>query len=168
MKSGVKRIKKERNRQMDQEGYHLEGDLRHSDQQLVYAAMAYIAPKEIPNRQQYWPFPDDEFNPSGDRLSDLVKGGALIAAEIDRLQLVEERYAQLRKEKHKQPPPDLEALAKILYTRYCEAVRGFDVTMGALTEADEFFTDPDKAEQADAWRAVATASESEHLKTTHA
>lgn len=87
--TGSELILHERARQESQEGWTAEHDDKH-DGQLVDAAIAYAAharykrpTAEAPNN--WWPYGWD-FKPSPDPIRNLVKAGALIAAEIDRLQ----------------------------------------------------------------------------------
>ena len=92
----------------DGEGWTLEHDDKHKDRELVAAARAYLKHYELcgrlfgmdPEQNGYaaamksyrsklhvpdtWPWDESYWNPQ-DPLRDLVKSGALIAAEIDRL-----------------------------------------------------------------------------------
>lgn len=54
--------------------------------------------------------------------------------------------------------PDLEEIAKKLYTVYCEAVGGKAYDGKPLPTWEEFRGDPSKRKQSDAWVAVAEAS----------
>jgi hypothetical protein len=109
--NGSERIAKERARQVESEGYDDEHDDGHSEGELCLAAICYAAPDRIyiidRNDDQGvsfidpWPWDEDEDrrrNGSGtilsnslnrqtiqDRVDQLSKAGALIAAEIDRL-----------------------------------------------------------------------------------
>lgn len=100
MKTGIELIAEERQRQIEVEGWTKEHDAQHKNCELVKAAICYADPNvyyhqenrimrvRIPNRD-FWPIQWDVcwFKPSPeDRVRDLVKAGALIAAEIDRLQ----------------------------------------------------------------------------------
>jgi len=101
MKTGVELIAEERQRQIEIEGWTAEHDAQHSNGELALAAMCYADPKEyfhqenrylkirIPN--SYFPKTWDIkwFKPK-DRIRDLVRAGALIAAEIDRLNRIKE------------------------------------------------------------------------------
>ena len=78
--SGANRILNERVRQINKEGYSYEHDDEHIDGEIAMAAAAYTIPEP-----KFWPWRDSEWKPSGDRIKDLTKAGALIAAEIDRL-----------------------------------------------------------------------------------
>lgn len=81
--SGANLIATERLRQNGSEGWTPEHDAEHSDGELVDAAVCYLAPRFS---SQYWPWRPAEFKPTpNDRVRELVKAGALIAAEIDRL-----------------------------------------------------------------------------------
>lgn len=50
---------------------------------------------------------------------------------------------------------DQEALAKVLYDRYCQEVGGKAFNGDPLPKSDEFFKDSTKTKQANAWRTVA-------------
>lgn len=88
---GADLITAERRRQVEEEGYTPDHDDDHGTE-LVPAAIAYAlasTPKEweeddeTPDSLRWWPWDSASFKPSGD-VRDLVKAGALIAAEIDR------------------------------------------------------------------------------------
>jgi hypothetical protein len=108
--SGVELIAKERERQITKEGFDAAHDDLHSDGELALAAVCYASPDPIFTRTDYvnrvsygdpWPWddgfdkrhdtksalllPDPRERSDGRRLDLLVKAGALIAAEIDRL-----------------------------------------------------------------------------------
>lgn len=96
MKTGIELILQERNRQILVEGYTDQHDRYHDDSELSKMAACYALPeetrnlypcpwrKEVPSFYprfdiKYWkPTPED-------RIKELTKAGALIAAEIDRL-----------------------------------------------------------------------------------
>ena len=102
--SGTALIHAERVRQITVEGYHQDhDDNEHDDAELTLAAVAYAraAHDQIQNQKpdggfymnevpHEWPFRDgisvNGWKPSADPIRNLVKAGALIAAEIDRLQ----------------------------------------------------------------------------------
>lgn len=114
--SGIDLITAERDRQINREGWTPEHDDEHADGELAMAASCYAAPRRIYVQRQSvdavhfeepWPWEhrwDKRFalgerkeNPGNmlprietlteaDRIDLLVKAGALIAAEIDRLQ----------------------------------------------------------------------------------
>lgn len=82
-------IAQERQRQIEKEGWTPEHDTdEHADGELAMAAVCYALPdcdRQVENGVPFfWPF-DGNWKP-GDRVRELVKAGALIAAEIDRLQ----------------------------------------------------------------------------------
>lgn len=92
--TGVELIAQERSRQIEEKGYHIEHDVIWQDEeQLALAASCYALPekhrtytyeKKSPFR---WPWDEPWWKPSPkDRKRELIKAGALIAAEIDRLQ----------------------------------------------------------------------------------
>lgn len=88
---GVLLIALERKRQVEEECWTLQHDDGHIGDQLALAASVYALPA---GRRSYrnhllpenWPFDASYWRPSpGNRIKELVKAGALIAAEIDRL-----------------------------------------------------------------------------------
>jgi len=85
--SGVRMIAIERARQIEQEGHTEERDDQYDHQQLTNAAIAYarsnLAGQGI--GQAHWPWQPSTFKPTTS-IRNLVKAGALLAAEIDRLQ----------------------------------------------------------------------------------
>lgn len=89
MKTGIELIAEERQRQIEKEGWTAEHDAEHKEGEMAIAAACYAYPNydedwEIQS-QLKWPWENHWWKPSGDRKRDLVKAGALIAAEIDRL-----------------------------------------------------------------------------------
>ena len=77
----------ERQRQISVEGWSAHHDDAYTDAQLALAASCYALPPgefEIPGPPQQWPWPSAWWKP-GDRRRELVKAGALILAEIERL-----------------------------------------------------------------------------------
>lgn len=95
--NGLKLITVERCRQVYAEGWTPEHDDEHQEGALAQAAAVYAAPQGTRARARYpaaifgeaptmWPWDDSWWKPTpGDRIRELVKAGALIAAEIDRL-----------------------------------------------------------------------------------
>ena len=99
MKTGIELIAEERQRQIVQEGWTKEHDAKHCNGELAMAAVSYaIEPHQRPHYSPdvdappyTWPFHKSCWKPTPyNRIKELVKAGALIAAEIDRLQRVEE------------------------------------------------------------------------------
>ena len=94
MKTGIELIAEERKRQIEQLGWDAEHDAKHTHHELARAAACYATPGYIrklhitDNGTPFgWPFSKDWWKPCPqDRKRELVKAGALIAAEIDRLQ----------------------------------------------------------------------------------
>lgn len=91
---GIRLLTEERIRQITEEGYSNEHDAAHTSGDLVYAARAYAAvydwSKKITKNQHTadqvgWPWGIEYWKPTDDPIRNLVKAGALIAAEIDRL-----------------------------------------------------------------------------------
>lgn len=98
--AGVHLIQEERARQIVTEGYTAKHDTRHVRNQLSLAACAYAMPEDIKifmgntvhiNIDRRALYPSDmkyaQFKASPvDRVKELAKAGALIAADIDRIQ----------------------------------------------------------------------------------
>lgn len=93
--SAIELIQAERQRQIDEEGWTPEHDDEHNTGELALAASAYALTPEIHKTSpgtfwKVWPWPRKWWKPSpDDRQRELVKAGALIVAEIERLQRVE-------------------------------------------------------------------------------
>lgn len=98
MKTGVELIADERIRQVDVERYNAGHDKMHKHGELACAAAAYATPDRLREKfkngkprlfpfaiKDWKPLRTPQFNREG-RIRELVKAGALIAAEIDRLQ----------------------------------------------------------------------------------
>jgi hypothetical protein len=99
--NGIELIAKERQRQIEKEGFTAEYDDRWKKSELAYAAATYaitdgdrhyriLMPKDENWKglgDVLWQWEKKWFKPTpADRIKELVKAGALIAAEIDRLQ----------------------------------------------------------------------------------
>ena len=89
MPTGIDIIAKERTRQIHVEEWTPSHDSEHDGGELAMAASVYAAPEMCrgPARMRaMWPWSDAWWKPSPeDRVRELAKAGALIAAEIDRL-----------------------------------------------------------------------------------
>jgi hypothetical protein len=92
-------IQAERQRQIEAEGWTPDHDDEHDSSEMAMAAAAYCwaaqlaASMEVDDDEDllrfipdYWPWAESWWKPSADPIRSLVKAGALIAAEIDRLQ----------------------------------------------------------------------------------
>jgi hypothetical protein len=96
MKTAIELIAEERNRQIESEKWSPEHDDTHDRNELALAAAAYAIPTNYVGRNHeyktfhaghVWPFDDCWFKrDDNDRIRELVKAGALITAEIERLQ----------------------------------------------------------------------------------
>lgn len=105
MKSGIKLIAEERQRQIEEEGWDEKHDDQHIDQSLLKAAACYILPdgidaihltrdsydreselrKELVSGRLIWPWDNSsDKRKKHDKIKQLSIAGALIAAEIDR------------------------------------------------------------------------------------
>ena len=91
MATGIELIAAERERQVTQKGLTPEHDDRHDSGELTDAARGYaeLASEQVVNcdglierSPECWPWGDDWWKPSTDPVRNLVKAGALIAAEI--------------------------------------------------------------------------------------
>lgn len=86
MKTGIELITEERQRQVTKEGWTPEHDDKHSNGEMALAAACYAKP-ESERIYEPWPWAASWWKPTPDnRIRELQKSGALIAAEIDRLQ----------------------------------------------------------------------------------
>lgn len=87
LSKGVQLIEAERYRQIEVLKYDVENDALYDKGQLLEAAAAYVVePKYRLNPDVSWPWKESSFKPTPDnRILELTKAGALIAAEIDRL-----------------------------------------------------------------------------------
>lgn len=89
---GAAMIAIERERQISSKGWTPEHDDEHDTHELTYAAWCYLtetdgfADCEGDEPPDAWPWEPEAWKPSPDPIRNLVKAGALIAAEIDRLQ----------------------------------------------------------------------------------
>lgn len=82
---GAEMIAAERQRQIEEEGWTPEHDAQHTNGELADAAAAYALTDQWDNiKHNVWPWAPQWWKPK-DRIRDLVRAGALIAAEIDRL-----------------------------------------------------------------------------------
>jgi len=99
MKTALKLIGEERSRQLAVEGFSFNHDDQHTQSELANAAACYaldyrISEKEIwdkPLLDLIWPWEPEWWKPDQSRIRNLVKAGALICAEIERLQRLEAR-----------------------------------------------------------------------------
>lgn len=98
--SGSVQIHAERWRQQEEEGWTPEHDAEHSACELTMAAVSYAHhavgqangvcwPDDEPDVPATWPWDAEWWKPCVEPIRDLIKAGALIAAEIDRLQRVD-------------------------------------------------------------------------------
>lgn len=82
----VRLIAAERRRQVEKEGWTPEHDDTHTDGELAGAAACYAMWGDQKRPPSRWPWDPGWWKPGSDPLRRLVKAGALIAAEIERLQ----------------------------------------------------------------------------------
>ena len=104
---GVELIRRERLRQMLEEGWSPEHDNTHRKFEMTLAAMSYAAVVATPDEWagengtepqplHDWPWAKKWWKPCDDPVRNLVKAGALICAEIDRLQRAKRHPHTLR------------------------------------------------------------------------
>lgn len=115
--TGTERIAAERQRQMEVEGWTWKHDDLHDHGEIALAAIAYASPLPVKVRAHVtkpcgcrsagecthisgelqwvdaWPWEQRWWKPDPDRIRNLVKAGALIAAEIDRLERLKSQNA---------------------------------------------------------------------------
>ena len=87
--TGAELIEAERQRQVSDEGWSAENDNKYLNAELMAAAICYAhnAGQLKQASPRLWPWSSNWWKPTcGDPIRDLVKAGALIAAEIDRRQ----------------------------------------------------------------------------------
>lgn len=92
---GAERIAAERQRQIGAEGYTLAHDNQHVHGELASMAAKYALPHHWREwcSTPLWIVKEWSFRPSpDDRIKELTKAGALIAAEIDRLASVVDAF----------------------------------------------------------------------------
>lgn len=78
-------IAEERHRQQTKEGWTKEHDATHILGEIAKAAMCYVQSYLGMPCTKHWPWNLKDLKPNADPVRDLVKAGALIAAEIDRV-----------------------------------------------------------------------------------
>jgi hypothetical protein len=103
MKTGIELIAAERKRQIEAEGWTAEHDAQHKYNELALAACYYTMPKLF-MREYTRIIPEHFFPPTWDikwakrgsksRIQQLAVAGALIAAEIDRLQAIDDKLSE--------------------------------------------------------------------------
>ena len=93
--NGVLAITRERKRQIA-EGFDADHDDGHIRGEMVFAAASYLVRNAFHDKTPpgYWPWDDSQWKPEKDRIAELKKAGALIAAEIDRINRVRGRLIQ--------------------------------------------------------------------------
>ncbi len=106
MKTGIELIAEERKRQVEKEGWSIAYDsIRHKQGELTDAALCYATvasaqlrgasveewPVEMFNNDTLtdWPWEKQWYKPAPNAERNLVKAGALIAAELDRIRNVD-------------------------------------------------------------------------------
>jgi hypothetical protein len=91
--TGAELITQERERQMSEEGWTAEHDDEHTNNELARVGAIYALPAKFRFYAQAWPqtWSREWYKPTPqNRIGELTKAGALIAAEIDRLQRAKE------------------------------------------------------------------------------
>lgn len=112
--NGIQLIAAERERQLTFEGYQPEHDDKHTRGELAAAAHGYALLAAIQSNGHIvgganqmtpppaWPFDQSSWKPSDDKIRNLEKAGALIAAELDRLLRLHERDARRKRREETQ------------------------------------------------------------------
>jgi hypothetical protein len=109
MKTGIQIIALERERHLNVEGFDSNRDDQYVNEELAMAASCYVRPYNDltpDSRIANWPDTWDIgwWKPSHkDRVKELAKAGALIAAEIDRLHRLEKEVNSRAKKHGSQP-----------------------------------------------------------------
>lgn len=88
--TGLDFISAERQRQIEEEGWSPAHDALHGGEDLAAAAACYATPPVVRGQHgdapRLWPWGEADWKPTpNERVRELAKAGALIAAEIDRL-----------------------------------------------------------------------------------
>ena len=86
MKTGIELIAEERQRQIDKEGYDEEHDAKEPINRMVACAISYAMYDIDELEAEAWWSWDRKYYKPKDRLRNLERAGALIAAAIDKLQ----------------------------------------------------------------------------------
>jgi hypothetical protein len=95
VKNGAELIAEERQRQIAHHGWSSNHDDEHADGALTAASLSYVMQADAQVKKvklppcfipKFWPWDRKWWKPSEDPIRNLTKAGALIAAEIDRLQ----------------------------------------------------------------------------------
>ena len=95
--NGVELIATERERQLTQKGWGIEHDDGHIHGELIDAGLSYVyaainvGHPAMGKPPAEWPWTANYWRPSANPIRNLAKAGALIAAEIDRLQRASEK-----------------------------------------------------------------------------
>ena len=84
--TGIELIAAERERQVTTNGWTAAHDDEHTYGELVDAAICYAQCESQANDGAVYPWEKQSWKPSNDSIRNLVRAGALIAAEIDRRQ----------------------------------------------------------------------------------
>ena len=96
-------ILEERSKQIEKKGFSDSHDSKWSNGELARAASVYAMPHEYREyvdtgfklRPYEWPWSDDDYKPTPEnRKKELIKAAALIVAEIERLDALEENLSQ--------------------------------------------------------------------------
>lgn len=89
--TGLQMITEKFRTNVDHKGYDAAHDDAHTKGELVDAVLCYLAYSQRLMPPELWPFEADAWKQSDDPIRNLVRAGALIAAEIDRLERARNR-----------------------------------------------------------------------------
>lgn len=129
MKTGIELITAERQRQLQKLGWTTEHDDTHTLGELTEAATCYAAvgsatlrgssPKYITTEMfdgdsiLHWPWEDEAYKPADSAEENLIKAGALIVAELDRLQRLKHKGKEETDERPLKGPYETEIAVHI-------------------------------------------------------
>jgi hypothetical protein len=87
--TGINVIAQERREQIEKHGFSMKNDLKYNNNELVDAAAQYLLTDAVSCWPENWK--EEDYKP-GDRIEELKRAGALIAAEIDRLLMIKHNH----------------------------------------------------------------------------
>ena len=141
IESGASLIARERERQVSVEGWTSAHDDDHENGEMLSAAVWYLdngCEFDLGLTLPPWPWEPAWWKPSDDRVRQLVKAGALIAAEIDRLQRRDVlAYLRSPKENTMLTLPDVELVSAAVHEAWMASKRALGVTSRCSENGEE-------------------------------
>jgi hypothetical protein len=137
MKNGFDLILEERQRQINSEKYSIQDDARYVNQELYWAALAYHL-----NDVSFWPWDKEYFKPTGDKVKDFIKAGALYHAELDRINFTTDQEDGITRHKEIVAWSMAVISRKITYLNHAKDFNG--QTMKELLPDSEYYVEPEK------------------------